>query len=414
MEQNKLTIIIPTRERGDTLYWAIKTCINQNYDNLEIIVCDNFSSDNTREIVADFQADKRVKYINTGKRISMSHNWEFALNHVNEGFVSVLGDDDGFLPNTMLQINSIISAHNASAIGWLCPHYRWPDFDYGRSNMLSIHTEDFTIKLLNAKDELRGILDLNNPNKGCGILPSLYRNFVDIKYIKKVKELTKNFFLSQIPDYYSGIALSAVIDDFVYTSIPFSISGGSGRSNGASQFNQHVNPKESNLFDNEGNIPYHKNFTKSYTSSVFSAECYLQAQDAGLFSKEFFDIDYIQIIRASLQEAKTNHPSRYKYLVDCLIELAKINDIPKENVLREIAKYPNKPLNDTHDYIVEGYNHLTKRIDVDASKYGAKNVYDAVLLYEKIYNNRHEFMKLQNSIIPTISIIKRELMKRYL
>ena len=64
MENHKLTIIIPTRERATTLYWAIKTCLNQDYENLEVIICDNFSSDNTREVVAEFESDKRVRYLN--------------------------------------------------------------------------------------------------------------------------------------------------------------------------------------------------------------------------------------------------------------------------------------------------------------------------------------------------------------
>ena len=266
MQNHKFTIIIPTRERVNTLYWAIKTCLNQDYDNLEVIISDNFSFDNTREVVAEFLSDKRVKYINTGKRISMSHNWEFALNHVHEGFVSILGDDDGFLPNSITQINTILNEYNSLALGWMCPHYRWPDFGFGRSNMLSVHLEDIKIQELNAQKELLGILDLKNKNTLHGILPSLYRNFVHIDAIKKVKAKTNSFFLSQIPDYYAGIALSAVIDNFLYCSRPFAISGGSGRSNGASHSNQHIDPTELNLFNNEGNIPYHKSFAKTYTN----------------------------------------------------------------------------------------------------------------------------------------------------
>ncbi|OZA21859.1 MAG: hypothetical protein B7X93_13530 [Hydrogenophilales bacterium 17-61-9] len=86
----KFTIIIPTRERADVLSGSLKTALMQEYDNLEILVSDNFSSDHTRDVVASFN-DPRIRYVNTGKRLSMSHNWEFALSHVDGGWLTGRG-----------------------------------------------------------------------------------------------------------------------------------------------------------------------------------------------------------------------------------------------------------------------------------------------------------------------------------
>ena len=65
VQATKFSVIIPTRERSDTLQSSLKTCVGQDYDNLEIIVSDNFSTDNTREVVESFD-DPRIRYINTG------------------------------------------------------------------------------------------------------------------------------------------------------------------------------------------------------------------------------------------------------------------------------------------------------------------------------------------------------------
>ena len=62
-QATKFSVIIPTRERSDTLQSSLKTCVGQDYDNLEIIVSDNFSTDNTREVVESFD-DPRIRYIN--------------------------------------------------------------------------------------------------------------------------------------------------------------------------------------------------------------------------------------------------------------------------------------------------------------------------------------------------------------
>ena len=93
MRDPKITVIIPTRERCDVLEKSLQTVTTQDYDNLQIIVSDNFSNDGTEDIVRSTH-DSRVKYVNTGKRLSMSHNWEFALSHVTEGWVTIIGDDE--------------------------------------------------------------------------------------------------------------------------------------------------------------------------------------------------------------------------------------------------------------------------------------------------------------------------------
>ena len=49
------TVVIPTRERYDMLEYALRTCVMQDYDNLDIIVSDNFSQDRTREVVESFK-----------------------------------------------------------------------------------------------------------------------------------------------------------------------------------------------------------------------------------------------------------------------------------------------------------------------------------------------------------------------
>ena len=114
-QQPLITIIIPTRNRAETLVHALRTCTQQDYDHLRIIVSDNMSSDDTRQVVASCQ-DARVEYINPGTPLSMSHHWEFALAHVTEGYVSILGDDDGFIKGAVSEAAAIISKTGTKAL----------------------------------------------------------------------------------------------------------------------------------------------------------------------------------------------------------------------------------------------------------------------------------------------------------
>lgn len=63
-DQPLISVIIPTYNEGPTLGVAIQSIIDQTYKNLEIIVIDDGSTDNTREIVQEYiQKDARVRYL---------------------------------------------------------------------------------------------------------------------------------------------------------------------------------------------------------------------------------------------------------------------------------------------------------------------------------------------------------------
>ena len=77
-------------------------------------------------------------------------------------------------------------------------------------------------------------------------LPCIYNSLVHIKYIKKIKSLSRNniFFGGVIPDVYSGIVLSRVIEDYLYAYFPLTINGASALSGGIAQGTQKKINKE--------------------------------------------------------------------------------------------------------------------------------------------------------------------------
>src|SRR3989344_9010186 len=59
-----ISVIIPTYNEGFTLGIAIQSIINQTYKNLEIIVVDDGSTDDTEKIVREFmKKDQRIQYL---------------------------------------------------------------------------------------------------------------------------------------------------------------------------------------------------------------------------------------------------------------------------------------------------------------------------------------------------------------
>lgn len=254
----KFSIIIPTRERCDVLADSIRTAIAQDYDNLVILISDNYSSDNTIEVVRSFN-DQRIRYVNTGKRLSMSHNWEFALSHVKDGWITFLGDDDGILPGAIEKVSNIIEKTNVQAVRSNGCSYLWPSLTGQEYGCLSVSTrKGYETRKTRIYYErvMKGLLPYTE-------LPMLYNGgFIDYNIVKTIISKSGKFYRSCIPDVYSAIVLSEIIDSYVYCYEPLSINGASKHSGGASAFGKKGlecdDETPAKIFLKEPNIPFHK------------------------------------------------------------------------------------------------------------------------------------------------------------
>ncbi len=88
-----ISIGIPTYNRSEKLFKTLASIINQDYKNIEIIVCDNNSNDNTSQIVSDFD-DKRIHYHKNKKNIGMRNNFNMCLNKSKGDYFILISDDD--------------------------------------------------------------------------------------------------------------------------------------------------------------------------------------------------------------------------------------------------------------------------------------------------------------------------------
>ena len=92
-----VSVVIPTHERAQLLKRAIQSVLAQSYSRLDIIVVDDASRDNTREVVEQFR-DSRIRYIRhqTNKGGSAARNT--GVRAVTGEYVAFLDDDDEWLP----------------------------------------------------------------------------------------------------------------------------------------------------------------------------------------------------------------------------------------------------------------------------------------------------------------------------
>lgn len=247
MTSPRICVIVPTRERADTLAFTLQTCTRQEYANLEILVCDNCSQDNTAEVVTSI-ADQRIRYANPGRRLSMADNWEYAISQVDADYVTILGDDDGLLPNAIDDLARLAEKHGYPILTWSKVEYCWPSYvDPRLRNFMSIPLGN---KLVSVKSSL-ALKHIYKFLLGYRNGPCIYNSLVSMKCVEQVLDRDGKLFQSACPDVYSSLALASVTDQYLFSTRPFSVNGASAHSGGTSHVRPDISSQASDLFQKE-------------------------------------------------------------------------------------------------------------------------------------------------------------------
>ena len=100
MPEPIVSVTIPCYNAGHFVGEAIESVLGQTLQNFEIVLIDDGSTDNTREIIAQWTGDSRVRYIyqpNGGVSNALNH----ALREARGEYVYILGADDLILPECL-------------------------------------------------------------------------------------------------------------------------------------------------------------------------------------------------------------------------------------------------------------------------------------------------------------------------
>lgn len=94
---NLVSICIPVYNSECTIKATLDSVLKQTYSNIEIIVVDNCSTDNTWQIINSF-TDSRIKKFKNDNNIGMVRNWNKCLEYATGVYVHFLCGDDLLSP----------------------------------------------------------------------------------------------------------------------------------------------------------------------------------------------------------------------------------------------------------------------------------------------------------------------------
>lgn len=131
----KISVIVPSFNQADFLDRTLKSVVNQNYPNLELIVIDGGSKDHSVEIIKKYES--KISFWVSEKDSGQS-------NAINKGFAKASGDlmgwlnsDDCYNPGAFYQLAKAYNEHKNK------------NFFYG--DALTIHVDDTVFEYWNAQ-----------------------------------------------------------------------------------------------------------------------------------------------------------------------------------------------------------------------------------------------------------------------
>ncbi len=95
-----VSVIMPSYNTAEYIADSINSVLNQTYTNWELIIIDDCSSDNTDEIVSQFD-DKRIRYLKNDRNSGAAVSRNRALREAKGKWIAFLDSDDLWTPDKL-------------------------------------------------------------------------------------------------------------------------------------------------------------------------------------------------------------------------------------------------------------------------------------------------------------------------
>lgn len=104
----KFSIVLPVRNGGDYVKECIKSILSQAFDNYNVIVLDNLSTDGTVEWIESLQNDNIILY-KSNESLTIEQNWGRIKDVPKNEFMTMIGHDDILYPNYLEEMSNLIA-----------------------------------------------------------------------------------------------------------------------------------------------------------------------------------------------------------------------------------------------------------------------------------------------------------------
>ena len=127
MEQYKLekpffSVVIPTYNHEVFLEKAVKSVLNQTFSDYEIIIIDNYSDDNTENLIKNLN-NKNIKFIKNRNHGILAKSRNIGIEQSKSEWIAFLDSDDIWWQDRLKVLFDFIKKHNNYEV--ICTNELW-------------------------------------------------------------------------------------------------------------------------------------------------------------------------------------------------------------------------------------------------------------------------------------------------
>ena len=92
--EDLISIIMPSYNTGEFIAESVQSVVKQTYENWELIIVDDCSTDNTDQVLQPYLADKRIRYLKNDKNFGAAISRNRAIKEAKGRYIAFLDSDD--------------------------------------------------------------------------------------------------------------------------------------------------------------------------------------------------------------------------------------------------------------------------------------------------------------------------------
>ncbi len=116
MKKGLVSVIMPAYNAQDTIKRAIESVLQQTYSNVELLITDDFSTDNTKDIIlAAACKDPRVVILENTSNQGVAKTRNHSIRHANGQYIAFLDSDDCWALDKLEKQVALMKEYNVYA-----------------------------------------------------------------------------------------------------------------------------------------------------------------------------------------------------------------------------------------------------------------------------------------------------------
>jgi glycosyltransferase involved in cell wall biosynthesis len=319
----RFSVLIPTFNRSELFPYTVNSILNQTFEDFEIVLSDNFSSDDTREIAQQFK-DPRFKYVRTPRHFTIADSCEFVRRQAAGRSLILLSDDDALVNSALERFAAETEDCDTNLVFSSVAEYRDITYPGPDRNSASCPPFSGSTSVISPDEIVRPLFSLKlkfSMHPSAFIFPKKIADYVEGR--------TGRFFWTNGVEYSAWPITALLAGRIVHIDLPLAILGRTGKSWGANIVL--CNPGKEKIQELINDVDVTRRFAPlhNFTMVNLITEGMLTAKH--LFPTEFapYEFDEIRYLQRTMRELR----KREAQGVDVSAEI--------DETLRYSSKYPS-------------------------------------------------------------------------